>query len=293
MDHNHTSSEIQKGLWLIAPQLASRYLHASSKIVDGSASNIKQSEPNAGFVREIIDSDGNLINIHQQDIPENSIGIVRCIGPMYKYGGWFNWGTDELLAIMEDFERNPSIIGQIWRDDSGGGTVSSVPEYLHFLKKKTKPVVSLLDMSASANYWKNCNTDYVMAENDISAVFGSIGVMLQFYDYSKMLEEMGIIEHIVNADQSEDKNKAFELALKGQYDLIKAEMLNPLAIKFQDYVKAARPKLKTDNGTLTGKMFYAEEALDRNMIDAIGSMEAAIDQVKFLASARSFISTHF
>ncbi|WP_052503496.1 S49 family peptidase [Lacinutrix sp. Hel_I_90] len=294
MTHSHTSSEIQKGLWLVSPHMASRYLHNASKIVEGNTTLINGKELEANSIREVIDPSGRVVNTREEETPAGSIGIVRCIGSMYKYGGWFNWGSDELVAMMQDFENNPNIIGQIHHDDSGGGTVSSVGPYKDFHQNRKKPVVSLLDTSASANYWKNAQSDFLMAENDISAMFGSIGVMLSFYDYTKMLTEMGIVEHIIEADESEDKNKAFKLALEGKYELIKKELLSPLAIKFQDHVKAARPGLKLNTpGILSGKMFYAEEAQEIGLIDGIGNMDAAIEKVKFLASARSFISSNY
>ena len=276
---------------MIVPMMVGKYLKASHEILTKTPTLLNSKDLQAGRIREIVDSQGNYLQVDQDNIPVDSVGIVRCIGPMYKYGGWWNWGSDELVAFARAFDEHPNIVGQVWQDDSGGGTISSVAPYLEFLQNKQKPVVSLLDTCGSASYYKNCGVDHMMAENDISAMFGSIGVMIQFYDYSKMMEEMGIVEHIINADPSQHKNEAFKLALKGQYKKIKKEFLNPAAIKFQDHVKAMRPRLNIEvEGILSGKMFYAEEALEHGMIDSIGGLEAAIDRVKFLATARSFIT---
>ncbi|MFI1771004.1 S49 family peptidase [Thalassobellus citreus] len=292
MNQNAYKHEIEKGMWLLSPHVALRYLESSIDKSVKPVSLISPKDQEASFVREVIDTDGNVIDVSQQDVPEGSIGIVRCIGGMYKYGGWFNWGSDELVAMAKNFDNDPRFIGQIWHDDSGGGTVSSVPPYLDFLKNKKKPVVSLFDTCASANLWKNSGTDLMIAENNTSAMVGSLGVMLTLYNQKKMLEEYGIVEHIIESSLSEDKNKAFKLALEGKYELIRAEYLDPLALKFQEAFKAARPNLKDVPGVLTGKMFYADEALDIGMIDAIGNIEYAVDQLKFLADARSFISTN-
>jgi protease-4 len=291
MGNDKTISEIQKGIWMVSPHMLYPYLLSAEELFSSIPTESNKKELQGGLVREVIDPDGNYINVNQDDVPMDSVGIVRCVGPMYKYGGWFYWGTDELLAFAQYFDNHPNIIGQIWQDDSGGGLISSVAPYLNFLENKKKPVVSLLDMCGSACYYKNCGTDYVMAENNISAMFGSIGVLIQFYDFAKMLKEMGIKEHIIESNLSKDKNKPFKLALEGKYDLIKEEMLDPAAKMFQDHVKAKRPSLNQDiPGILSGKMFYAEEALEHGMIDGIGNMQAAIERVKFLASARSFIS---
>lgn len=289
MSADRTVCEIQKGVWMLAPIVAERYLRKAQEMLSAPLKLSESKEVQAGLVREVIDPEGNPVNIDQEDIPHDSVGIVRCVGPMYKYGGWYHWGTDELVRMSEYFDNHPRIIGQVWQDDSGGGTISSIPPYLDFLKRKKKPVVGLADFCGSANYYKLCGTDHFMAENNISAMFGSIGVMIVIYNFDKMLKDMGIVEHVINADPSDFKNKAFELAYKGDYKLIRKEFLNPSAIQFQEYVKAQRPKLDAGvEGIISGKMFYAEEALQHGMIDSIGNLEAAIDRVKFLASARSF-----
>lgn len=290
MNISEVTVEIQKGLWMVVPAMVDKYLKASHQLLSEKPTMMNAKEVQLGRVREIVDPDGNFVRVDQDEIPMDSVGIVRCIGPMYKYGSWYTWGTDELVAMSRMFDDHPNIIGQIWQDDSGGGTIGAVAPYLEFQRNKKKPIVSLVDTCGSASYYKNCGSDHVMAENDISAMMGSIGVMLQFYSYEKLMKDMGIKEHLVYADQSDDKNKAFELALQGKYELIKQEYLNPAAIRFQDHVKDMRPKLdQSVPGILNGKMFYAEEALSYGMIDSIGSMEAAIDRVKFLAGARSFI----
>lgn len=291
MSNDRTATEIQRGQWMVAPHMLHSYLKSVIDLINRPKTMADSKEAQGAMVREVIDPDGNFVNISQDDIPQDSVGVVRCVGPMFKYGGWWFYGTDELLAFARELDEHPNIIGQIWHDDSGGGLVSSVAPYLDFLENKQKPVVALVDLCASANLYKNCGTDFLMAENNISSMIGSIGTMMHFYSFQKMLEEMGITEHEIYSNFSKDKNKPFQLAYEGKYDLIKKEMLDPLAVKFQDDVKARRKNLVADvPGLLTGKMFYAEEALDYGLIDGIGSMEAAIDRVKFLASARSFIT---
>jgi protease-4 len=124
-------------------------------------------------------------------------------------------------------------------------------------------------------------------------MFGSIGVMIQFADYKKFYKDKGIALHEIYADQSKDKNKDFREALENNYEPIKNEMLNPLAVQFQEHVKAERPNLKNPKKVLSGGMYYAEKALEEGLIDGIGNMTKAIEKVKFLASARSLISNNY
>lgn len=285
-----TATEILRGPWLIEPKTALSYLPLVANILNKTQSDYDP-RPEAIGIREVVAPTGESIST-DEDIPEGSVGIVNIMGAMIKYGNLCAWGADELVEMCKAYANNDNIVGIVWRMDSGGGSVAAVAPYLDFLKSTNKPVVSLCDMSASANYYIASGTDHIMAENNISSTFGSIGVMVEFADFREYYEKQGVKLHTIYADQSTHKNLAFQKALEGDYEPLKEEMLNPLAIKFQDFVKANRRNLKMVEGVLNGKMFYAEEALDIGLIDSIGNLDAAIDYVKFLASARSFISTN-
>ncbi|WP_378186881.1 S49 family peptidase [Aquimarina sp. W85] len=287
-----TASEIRRGLWAIDPLTGFYNLQLANDILSG---NIKSKEVKIqSAIREVVNNDGlPVTGSNPQEIPEGSIGIVSITGNMIKYGNRYCWGADELVAFAKYFDAHPNIIGMIFLIDSGGGAVSAVAPYLDFLKNKKKPVVALCDFCASAALWIGVGCDYVMAENDISSAFGSIGVLASFLDYKKAYEMAGIVEHNVYADQSPDKSKDIRDALEGNYELLKELTLNPLAIKFQDNVKALRGKkldLSVDR-LLTGGMFYAEDAVDIGLTDEIGNRDAAIQKVKELAAMQAFMNT--
>lgn len=288
---SRTSSEILRGSWFIEPRYALTYLDAIANILNKKATDFDP-KINMVAIRQRFAPNGEVVP-SEEETPEGSIGMVSIMGAMTKYGDICAWGADELVAFAKDFENDNNVIGQIWLMDSGGGSVASVAPYLDFLKSAKKPVVSLADFSASANYYIASATNAIFAENNISAMFGSIGVMVEFADLKPFYEEKGIKIHSIYADQSEHKNLPFLNALNGDYKAMKEEVLNPLAIQFQNHVKAHRSGLKNEEGVLSGKMFYAEEAKSIGLIDSIGNMDAAMDYVKFLASARSLISMNY
>lgn len=222
----------------------------------------------------------------EDDLPEGSVMVVNITGTMIKYGTLCAWGADELVAKLRRAESDDRILGSVLKIDSGGGSVNAIGVYMDFLKNRKKPVVSLCDTAASAAYYTAIGTDHIMAENNISSEFGSIGVMCQIPDFSEYFEKQGVKIHTIYSNLSQNKNEEFQKALKGEYDLIKTESLDPLARKFQSDVKENRPNLKANEpGILNGKMFYAEKALELGMIDSIGNMEAAIEKVKELSGS--------
>ena len=74
---------------------------------------------------------------------------------------------------------------------------------------------------------------------------------------------------------------------------MQSEILSPLAIQFQNHVKQSRQKkLKAETpGLLSGKMFFAEDALKAGLIDGIGNMQQAIQKALDLAEVQKFMKS--
>ena len=223
--------------------------------------------------------------------PKDSVAVIPLRGDMLKEGTMCSYGTEEIAAVIREAADAKNIIGVRLDIDSGGGAVDAIApmlEAISYSQSKGKPVVACCDLCASAAYYVACHCDRIMADNGISAEFGSIGVMMQFPDYAKYYEEKGIKIHTIYSNLSSYKNAPFEAARKGEYASIKQEQLDPLARQFQEAVKQRRQNLKTDvEGILSGRMFYAKDALNNGLIDQIGTASEASDLVRRLhASAQ-------
>jgi len=222
------------------------------------------------------------------DVPEGSVAVIALKGDMMKEGTYCSYGTEEVAAAIREAAASENIIGIRLDIDSGGGAVDAIAPMLDaitFSQSMQKPVVASCDLCASAAYYVACHCDEIVADNAISAEFGSIGVMMQFPDYAKYYEQKGIKVHTIYSDLSTYKNAPFEAALKGDYKSIKEEQLNPLAREFQQAVRLHRPNLdeKVD-GILSGRMFYAADARKYGLIDAIGSSDTATAEVRRLSA---------
>ena len=220
--------------------------------------------------------------------PEGSVAVIPLKGDMMKEGTMCSYGTEELAAVVREAADAENIIGIRLDIDSGGGAVDAIPPMLDaiaYCQSKGKPVVAACDLCASAAYYVASHCDSIVAVNDISAEFGSIGVMMQFPDYAKYYEQKGIKIHTIYSDLSDYKNAPFEAARKGDYKAIKQEMLDPLARQFQEAVKSHRKNLKQDiDGIVAGRMFYARQALEYGLIDQIGTTESATELVRKLSA---------
>lgn len=223
-------------------------------------------------------------------IPKNSTAIFSVTGTMLKYGTMCSYGTMEIAESLREAVSHPHVASLILSMDSGGGSVDAIAPLVEVIKLAQslgKPVIAHCDLCASACYYVACHCDEIIASNDISAEFGSIGVMMGWRSTKEKDLADGIVNHVVYSTRSKWKNLPFRKAEEGgegAYELLQSEELDPLEIKFENDVIAQRGKKldRTVEGILEGRMFFSDTAKANGLIDGIGNMEYAIKRAKEL-----------
>lgn len=213
------------------------------------------------------------------------IAIFSITGMMLKYAHfnfitedleWIVPGIDDIASLLEYVMQSEDIDGAILVFNTPGGTTQSLIRLEEVLKNRTKPVVAVVDgMCASAGMYAASLCDRIIALNKMCNV-GSIGVMVQLVDYGPYYKKQGIKIIEIYPPESADKNKSYRDAIDGKTQTMIDEVLTPLAVNFQDIVKTHRPVDESIEGVLSGKMFYAEDAIKAGLIDEIGNFESAV-----------------
>jgi protease-4 len=87
---------------------------------------------------------------------------------------------------------------------------------MQFAKDKKKSRLLLLLISVHPlHYWAMCVVaDYKMANNNVSAAFGSVGIVASFADNRKTFRKSWLCFSWDLPKESEHKNEAIQLALK-------------------------------------------------------------------------------
>lgn len=271
-------SQVLRGYWMMLPEeVIANSILVSTLLSHGQPASVGSILSDQKPMAESVNDSGSSYS----EAEENSVAIISMSGTMVKYGTMCSYGTEEVAEMITRAADSENISAIVFVIDSPGGSIDAIPplsDAIGYSRKKGKPVVALCDGCASAAYWVATCCDRIVAGNDLSARFGSIGVMCSFADAQPFYEKQGYKFHEIYSDHSQDKNKVFNLALEGKYDLIKEEQLNPLALRFQETVKTNRPSLDISiPGILSGKMFWAADALKHGMIDEIGSLERAVE----------------
>jgi len=284
--------ELSRGVWAMSIEGLQFWGPIANKIMTGEPFTLHDNKEVKSLI-SYVDENGSAVRRKEDgsmEIPAGSIAIVDMIGAIIKYGDWCTYGALEIVSALRAADNHPNVIGTVLNIDGPGGAVSAIAPFVEFGLTKKKPVVGLYDQCCSAHLYSMLScVDHVMAANNISSMIGSVGVVLSWTENKKMLEKLGYTFHEVYPDESSTKNEAFRLAMEGNYDLIKKEMLSPLAINFQDAVKKARPMLDLkEPGVITGKTFFADKALEIGFIDSIGSLQQAMQLVTVLSETKRY-----
>lgn len=294
MKVNNFLPDLYKGQWAITFD-AYRYLYQLTKDIASDSKSAKVSFKAKQLI-EFYDENNDPVKPNLEgfvEIPDGSVAVLNMIGPIVSYGNWWFYGADEIVKQLEKLDKNPNIKSILVYMDGPGGSVSAIAPFLAFGEKrnKKKPLGIVYEQSASAHLYiaYGLQPDFVWAANNITASVGSLGVMVSWLDDQKWLEMNGLEKVAIYPDESSDKNLPLRLALEGKYDLIKTEMLSPLAVRFQEDMIRLNSNLKSaEPGVLTGKMFYAEAAIKVGFAQKIGTMEEAFQYLQTLSELNHY-----
>lgn len=209
-----------------------------------------------------------------------SVMVIDLIGTMYQYL------TQYVSDMIAHAEEDPEIIGVILHVNTPGGSVTSMYCLEDALKNRTKPVVTVIDgQCCSAGMYVTSFTDHIMALNSMCEV-GSIGAMVTLIDDSERMQKLGVKYIEVYPPESKDKNAVYREALAGNLQPI-TDYVSQYAKKFQDVMRTNRIIDESVDGILSGKVFFAKDAVLNGLVDSIGSMKDAYAMVQKLASLRN------
>lgn len=225
------------------------------------------------------------------DHAEGLIAIFPLNGPMMKQDTPSGEpGTLTMGSWVKQARENPSVIGGIMLVDSPGGQVDGNETFQSEIKSfdKVKPIITLVNgYMCSAAYEVGSAPREIIASERANLI-GSIGTMFKAIDSKGRMEQLGYKIVEAYADDSTDKNKAYNELVDGKPKKMKQEILNPLNNIFLQTVKENRgDKLKADEpGVLSGTVFTAELAVSNGLIDSIGNFDYAVQRVRELAAAK-------
>lgn len=254
-----------------------------------SAGRFPQIFPEKGKLMELYAADiitkdevNRYTPVSAQEEKSGLIAVLSVSGVMTKQGQACAYGTEQIANQIDAVNADPRISAMVIKWDTPGGEVSGTKSLATTIRDSPKVVVGFVAKADSAGYWGVSQSKEIVLEDSADAETGSIGVYGITIDQTKALDQAGVSVKIIRADGSEDK--ALDNPYEPMTDAVLAEKkatLNAIREEFVSMVKAGRPNIAED--VFSGKVFRAKEALKRNMVDSIGTLQDAIKRADFLS----------
>lgn len=183
-------------------------------------------------------------------------------------------GVQTLVDRLYSAYNDNSVGGILLEVNSGGGEATAGHILHNAIKDKNKPVVVHATTMGSAALLGTLSANEIVAAGDASRI-GSIGSYISID--KKMLENYANNVVDIYATQSSEKNAEFRSLMNGDFAGLQ-KAVDKSAEMFQKEVRKFR-KMKSDDNTLNGGMFYAKDAKNRGLVDSIGGLNYALKRL--------------
>jgi len=198
---------------------------------------------------------------------EMSVAVIKVRGVLaIGVAGWYGCcDLKELAEEIEEADADANVTAIIVEMDSPGGTVNGTPEAAERIARITKPLMVWTEGElCSAAYWVSATADAIFAAP--SSTVGSIGCVLAFYDYSAMMEQVGIKVQVFRS--GELKAAGYPgTALSDAEAAHFQSMVSDVGNDFASWVTSYREEL--DLSLLDGRAVSGKQGLPLGLVDGV------------------------
>lgn len=225
-----------------------------------------------------------------------SIAVLPLFGVIGQRAGLVADSSSGVNTSTEVFGRafravlsDPGVAAIVIDVDSPGGSVFGVSDLGEqiFNARGTKPIVAIANSTmASAAYWVASAADEVVIAPGGEA--GSIGILAEHKDRSKMFEAGGVKTTLISAGKYKVEGNPYEPLTAEARDYMQTRVDEYYA----DFVKSvARNRKDTQTavreGYGQGRMVNAQAAVKANLVDRIATFDQVIGELQAKMSGRS------
>ncbi|MBN67244.1 MAG: signal peptide peptidase SppA [Rickettsiales bacterium] len=182
---------------------------------------------------------------------------------------------NEMLQELKKDEDVKAVL--VYCDTPGGTAVGGEELYLQLRDiASEKPVVALMrDVCTSAGYMTAIGADYILAR--AGTITGSIGVIVQSVEVTELADKIGVKPVIVKSAPLKATPNPLEKVTEDQREAVK-DVVNDFYRYFASLVQQRRNLSDQQLEIVAdGRIFSGAQALEYNLIDAIGGEREALN----------------
>ncbi len=206
------------------------------------------------------------------------IGIIKVRGTITDSG--------LLLQQIDQFRKQNTVKAVILRVDSPGGGVGPSQEIYEELKRLAaeKPlIVSMGSVAASGGYYIAVAAQRIFANP--GTITGSIGVIMSFPDYQELMGKVGVKTEVVKSGRFKDVGSSTRDFTVEDRALLQG-LIDDVHLQFIEAVSAGRNiPVEQLIPLVDGRIFTGRQALEKGLIDELGSLPDAVRYAAQLVGA--------
>jgi protease-4 len=205
---------------------------------------------------------------------DNQIAIVEIQGMISQ--------SRETVRQLRKFQYDPKVKGIILRIDSPGGAVGPSQEIYNAVARIREEggkgiYASLGSVAASGGYYIASAADTIFANP--GTLTGSIGVIMAFSNVQDLIEKIGIRPEVIKSGAFKDAGSPVRPISSKERKLMQ-NLVDDVHQQFVEDVAKGRNLSVEDVGRLAdGRVYTGRQAFELKMIDHMGGLQDAIDQL--------------
>ncbi len=195
---------------------------------------------------------------------------------------------DRLRELIED----DSVKGVLLSINSPGGTVGASKELYEAVKdlsEKKPVVVSMLDQATSGGYYAASPATKIYANG--GTLTGSIGVILNGFNAKELLDKVGIQSQTIKTGPYKDIFSPFRESSEPERQLLQELLQSTYQEFITDVSKGRKMDLEVVRKLADGRIYTGRQAKDNKLVDALGTLDQAIADLRGLSRKKFNLST--
>jgi len=187
-------------------------------------------------------------------------------------------GDRETLKLIQKIEDSKGAEAVLITIDSPGGTTSGAERLYDAIRHLSakKPTVAVVgSMAASGGYIAAIGADQIVALGN--ALVGSIGVLVQYPNFTKLLDTVGVKMEDVKSSPLKASPNGFE-PTSPEARAALAALVSDSFTWFKSLVKERRAMSDEQLGIVAdGRVFTGRQGIELHLVDRLGGEREAID----------------
>ena len=215
---------------------------------------------------------------------DSRIALLTVKGTILDTGSGSLWEDVEydhqgFLGQLESVMNDDTVKGVVLHVDSPGGGVlesAEIHEQLVKLKEERQiPIyVSMGTYAASGGYYIAAPADKIFAQKE--TITGSIGVIMQSYNFEKLAEKVGIEFETIKSGEHKDMFGGVRASTEEEKAMLQ-EIINESYEDFVDVVEQGRGMTEAQvKQVADGRILGGTQAMRAGLVDAIGDVDDTV-----------------